>query len=104
MSESAPYRCEIESWTEVDVPGPDGTTVVDLTFTAWFPEDSTLMEEVDPELFRFVDRPYTTDLHLGGAFRHDMGIPDELLPDSWRNAATAKGAAVTAIIPPEREE
>jgi hypothetical protein len=33
----------------------------------------------------FMDVPYTTDLHLTGAFRHPIGIPDNMLPAAWRN-------------------
>jgi hypothetical protein len=34
---------------------------------------------------RLVDVPYTTDLHLHHAFRQPIGIPDDILPDAWRN-------------------
>jgi len=29
--------------------------------------------------------PYTSDIHLPGAFRSSIGIPDEIFPDSWRD-------------------
>lgn len=32
-----------------------------------------------------VDAAYTSDLHLVDAFRHPIGIPDEIFPQNWRN-------------------
>jgi hypothetical protein len=37
------------------------------------------------EVFRFVDRPYTSDMFMDNAFRHDIRIPDEMFPCAWRN-------------------
>jgi SET domain len=34
---------------------------------------------------RFYDTPYTHDIHLPNAFRHDIRIPDELFPEVWKN-------------------
>jgi len=34
---------------------------------------------------RFTDRPYTSDMFLKQAFRHHIGIPDEIFPDAWKN-------------------
>jgi hypothetical protein len=33
----------------------------------------------------FVDDPYTSDIHIYGAFRHYIGIPDKIFPENWRN-------------------
>jgi SET domain len=41
--------------------------------------------DVPRSAIRFFDRPYTTDLHLVTAFRHYIGIPDELFPNQWKN-------------------
>jgi hypothetical protein len=38
---------------------------------------------------RFVDKPYTSDMHLPNAFRHTIELPKELVPDQWVMAATA---------------
>jgi hypothetical protein len=35
------------------------------------------------EAFRFVDRPYSSDEHLEGAFRHHIGLSTELYPEAW---------------------
>ncbi|KAL7568290.1 hypothetical protein ACA910_022627 [Epithemia clementina (nom. ined.)] len=40
---------------------------------------------VSGDIFHFVDRPYTRDTLQPWSFRHEMQIPDELLPDAWRN-------------------
>jgi hypothetical protein len=33
----------------------------------------------------FFDKPGYTDMHLPGAFRHRIGIPDEIFPEQWQN-------------------
>jgi len=33
----------------------------------------------------FVDRPYTSDIHLQEAFRHPISIPDHDFPQAWRD-------------------
>jgi hypothetical protein len=33
----------------------------------------------------FVNKPYTSDIHIPGAFRHFIGIPDRDFPQAWRN-------------------
>ncbi len=32
----------------------------------------------------FMDREYTSDLHIEGAFRHVIGLPDDMVPILWR--------------------
>jgi len=44
-----------------------------------------LVNEVPRKGISFVDVPYTTDLHLLNAFRHPLGLPDEMVPAVWRN-------------------
>lgn len=43
------------------------------------------LEHVPREALFFQDRPYTTDMFLENAFRHDIRIPDELFPEKWKN-------------------
>lgn len=33
---------------------------------------------------RMADKPYTTDIWLETAFRHPIGIPDDVFPVAWR--------------------
>lgn len=42
-------------------------------------------EGVPRKSIRFFDRVATTDLHLPNAFRHPIGIPDDILPEGWKN-------------------
>ena len=37
------------------------------------------------DAFYFQDKPYTRDHVQTWAFRHDMNIPDDIMPDAWRN-------------------
>jgi SET domain len=37
------------------------------------------------ESLRFFDVAYSTDMFQPNAFRHDIGIPDSLFPDVWKN-------------------
>jgi SET domain len=32
-----------------------------------------------------MDRPYTSDIHLDGAFRRWIALPDQMFPQEWRN-------------------
>jgi hypothetical protein len=47
--------------------------------------ENTLVEEAPREAFHFVDRPYTSDMFLTNAFRHDIRIPDDMFPEAWKN-------------------
>ena len=53
-------------------------------------EESKLVEDVPREAFLFVDRPYTADIFLSNAFRHDIRIPDDIFPESWKNNIVKK--------------
>jgi SET domain len=41
--------------------------------------------DVPRSAIRYFDVPGTTDLHQPAAFRHHVGIPDEIFPAQWRN-------------------
>jgi len=41
------------------------------------------VSHIPRQAIRFVDKPYTTDQHLPNAFRHFIGIPDDIFPPSW---------------------
>jgi hypothetical protein len=47
-------------------------------------DDINILVDMPREAFLFYDLPYTTDMHLDNAFRHEIRIPDELFPLSWR--------------------
>jgi hypothetical protein len=69
--------CEIMRYRE----GFDGR----LFYTAVIPDPdkddwqkSQLVEDLPHEAFMFEDRPYTSDMFLTNAFRHDIQIPDDI--------------------------
>jgi hypothetical protein len=47
-------------------------------------QDRYIDIKVPRHAIRFVDKPYTSDQHLKGAFRHPIALPDQLFPDQWR--------------------
>jgi hypothetical protein len=48
-------------------------------------ERISVQNKVPREAIRFLDSPYTSDMHLRRSFRHEIGIPDDMLPNAWRN-------------------
>jgi hypothetical protein len=42
-------------------------------------------EGVPRSVISFLDKPYTTDIHLANAFRHDIRIPNDMFPIKWKN-------------------
>lgn len=48
-------------------------------------EETRIFRRVPRDAMRFFDKPQTTDMHLPYAFRQPIGLPDELLPDAWRD-------------------
>jgi hypothetical protein len=46
-----------------------------------------IVSKVPRNAIRFSDKYYTTDQHLSGAFRHWIGIPDDIFPTKWRDEA-----------------
>lgn len=44
-----------------------------------------ILEKVPQEAIFFQDQPYSTDTFLENAFRHDIRIPDDLFPETWKN-------------------
>lgn len=39
---------------------------------------------------RFFNKPYTSDVFLKNAFRHEMGLPDDVWPKAWMNLSHKK--------------
>lgn len=44
-----------------------------------------LLGDVPRRAIQFFDEKYTSDLFLGDAFRHEIGLPDALVPEMWRD-------------------
>jgi hypothetical protein len=43
-----------------------------------------IVTHVPRAAIRFSDKAGTTDQHLPDAFRHEIGLPDDLIPDTWK--------------------
>mmetsp|Transcript_10744 Transcript_10744/g.31801 ORF Transcript_10744/g.31801 Transcript_10744/m.31801 type:complete len:703 (-) Transcript_10744:22-2130(-) len=46
-------------------------------------EGQILVDNIPRDMIEFVDRPYTSDQFLPNGFRHEMGLPGGLFPESW---------------------
>jgi len=57
------------------------------TVMAYFPSSGRKNKvlQVPHSACTFVDRPYTSDIHIRGAFRHYIGISDNDFPQAWRD-------------------
>ena len=42
-----------------------------------------VVESIPRNAIRFVDKMYSTDMHLDNAFRHEIQIPDDIFPQQW---------------------
>jgi len=47
--------------------------------------EATVVDGVPHSAILFVDKPGTSDQFTENAFRHYIGIPDEIFPKAWRN-------------------
>lgn len=67
----------------------DSSAAVPYTYKVQWANElgkTTVVEGVPHEAFVFVDKPGTSDQFLDSAFRHFIGIPDEIFPKGpWRN-------------------
>jgi SET domain len=52
--------------------------------------DTSYYVSVPREAIVYFDRPYTSDLFLRNAFRHEIQLPDEMVPLEWRDLASQK--------------
>jgi hypothetical protein len=44
-----------------------------------------VVSSIPRHAIRFVDKLYTTDMHLSNAFRHEIQIPDDIFPCAWKD-------------------
>eukprot|EP00536_Pseudo-nitzschia_multiseries_P007647 jgi/Psemu1/256427/estExt_Genewise1Plus.C_1820001 len=47
--------------------------------------EDKILTKLPRRAFLFEDLSYTQDLFLPNAFRHKIGIPDDVFPDAWKN-------------------
>ena len=52
--------------------------------------EGQLIKEAPREAFLFHEVPYTADVFLRNTFRHEIGIPDDIFPDSWKNRRSTR--------------
>lgn len=70
---------------EVDILRYEETDDGEFLYTVLDRYEDEVHERLPREAFRFVDRPHSTDMFLPNSFRHDIGIPDEIFPEAWKN-------------------
>lgn len=69
-----------------DTTTPEGATSWNYTIKWHGKGSTTIVKQVPQKAIVFVDRPGTSDQHIDNAFRHYIGIPDELFPQGpWRD-------------------
>jgi SET domain len=61
-------------------------TVVITEVDDFSDEQARIISGVPREAFLFLDRPGAADFQQQNAFRHDIRIPDEIFPESWKNS------------------
>jgi hypothetical protein len=47
--------------------------------------DNAIVSGMPRNAIRFFDDEYASDLFLRSAFRHEIGIPDHMVPAAWRD-------------------
>jgi SET domain len=55
------------------------------TVTLYFDSQELVVKEIPRYAIQFVDKRYKSDLTLRNAFRHEIHLPNEMVPDSWRD-------------------
>lgn len=69
----------------VDILAREETTGGEIMYTIRDDEEKRIVGDLPRLAFYFFDKPHTTDMFLTNAFRHEIGIPDDLFPTGWRN-------------------
>lgn len=65
----------------------DGTYLYDvnLKFDEDKPETAIKIKGYDATGVDIYDKPFTADWHMPNAFRHEIAIPDDVMPEAWLN-------------------
>ena len=75
------WECEILSRYENE----DGMELYEVVLVDEEEDEPERMTDFPAMAFRLRDRPYTSDVFLENAFRHEIQIRDEMFPKKWRN-------------------
>lgn len=84
------FPCRIVSRNEAEGLAITYDVIVEVTDIPGGVPEQYFRRVVAREGMRFFDRPYTKDMHLQSAFRHEIGIPDDMFPDVWKNRGEEK--------------
>ena len=71
------FQVRIQKW-------PDGGGVRELGYK-WQPAENSVVTTLSIRFIRFFPGPYSSDQHLPGTFRKNIGIRDDMWPDQWKN-------------------
>ena len=82
--EEGVYRYKVEYNMDATVHDDDRNSNDHEEDEAWH-----LSDWIGREAMRFEDVPYTTDMFVGQAFRHPIGMSEEIFPLAWRGAFLA---------------
>lgn len=83
------FSCEVSEREEVT--NEDGTTEWYYTIRWENSKSVAWVKKVPHRALTFMDRPDTSDMHFEYAFRHYIGIPDEIFPQGpWRNVGVVE--------------
>ena len=75
----------------------DSVLPLDVTYTAKiYPQNSKdgshfIMREIPRRAVEFFDKGYTSDMFLEDVFRHEITLPDYMVPETWRDLDKKKG-------------
>ena len=56
-------------------------------------DETVLVKAVPRQAIAVVDRPYSTNQYMKNAFRHEIRLPDHMIPLSWRDRANDSGGS-----------
>lgn len=80
----AMYGCEILNRTEAS----DARVLYTIVYTDLEGDETDVkVAGIPREAFEFKDRAYTSDFLQENVFRHDIRLPDDLMPEAWKNVA-----------------
>lgn len=81
------FDCKLTHVEQSSKSIPDGATSWSYTVHWQGAAGLTIVKKVPHKAIVFLDKPGTSDQHGKQAFRHYIGIPDEVFPQGpWRNA------------------
>ena len=65
------------------------------------PKGGVTVSGIPPDAIAIVDKPYSTDEFMHGAFRHEIGVPNRLYPQNWLAAdPNPYGDFIASPLPP----